>query len=446
MVVEASANSEAMWFEVRDTGVGIPPAEIEHVFDRFHRARGAVAPGTGLGLALTRELVELNGGRITARSVVGEGSAFRVGLPYRPVTVDVVDARGKATVEVQAGSSRVDALLADVTGRTVQESRVEAPQDAPHLLLVEDNDDLRAFVTGQLSSMYRVSTARDGVEAMDRVASLVPDLVLSDVMMPRMDGFELCRRLRAEPATQALPVILLTARGELEDLVGGLDLGADDYVTKPFHLSELRARIDALLRLRRAERQAVEREARLAAIEAVAEEGEGGVIEAIRSLARLGLVEQPAERELTPLSAWLSQVIAPLHDELWQHGVQVHLQDASGGAALARIDRRELERVLQALVRNAGEAVAAAGSQDGVRHVFLTLEAAADVRIRVADDGPGTPLELARRLFTPRADRSELVQLRDAIRAQGGRLGLEVQAPEGGAAFTIRLPASPPER
>ncbi|MCP4810122.1 MAG: response regulator [Proteobacteria bacterium] len=290
-----------------------------------------------------------------------------------------------------------------------------------------------------------MSTASDGVEGLHRIRELAPELVLSDVMMPRMDGFELCRRVRATEGLAALPFILLTARGELEDLVGGLHLGAADYVTKPFHLSELRARIESLLQLRRAERQAIEREARLAAIEAVAEEGEGGVLDAIRSLARLRVGQPESRREVTPLSAWLDEVLEPLHVELWERGVQVHLRDDSGGAAIARIDRRELESVLRALVRNAGEAVAAAGTQDGIRHVFLTLDAATDVRIRVADDGPGTPLELARRLFTPQRDRSELVRLRDAIQAQGGRLGLEVQAPEGGAAFTIRLPASAPE-
>ncbi|MCP4810123.1 MAG: HAMP domain-containing histidine kinase [Proteobacteria bacterium] len=156
VVVEASASGEMMWFEVRDTGVGIAPDEIERIFDRFHRARGATAPGTGLGLALTCELVELNGGRITARSVEGEGSAFRVVLPYRPVTMDVVHAREQTVeVEVSAGSTRLEALLSDAGGRTVKEEHGTAPADAPHILLVEDNADLRAFVVGQLSRTYR---------------------------------------------------------------------------------------------------------------------------------------------------------------------------------------------------------------------------------------------------------------------------------------------------
>ncbi|HJN74902.1 MAG TPA: ATP-binding protein [Myxococcota bacterium] len=122
--------------------------------------------------------------------------------------------------------------------------------------------------------------------------------------------------------------------------------------------------------------------------------------------------------------------------------MEVHFIDNSRGAAIANMDPKRMRRVVQTLVRNAGEAVAAAGTKDGIRHIFLTVEAATDVRIRVADDGPGTPLELAQRLFLPRKERSELVELRDAVRRQGGRLGLEVQAPEGGAAFTIRLPSA----
>jgi len=448
VVVEAGSVGEGLWFEVRDTGPGIPQDQLERIFDRFHRVEGSGAGGTGLGLALTKELVELNGGRITASSG-SEGAAFRVVLPYRPAAVDVVEARSAepTVVEVGAGTGRLEALLADASGRTVEDAEpARAPSGAPHLLLVEDNADLRAFVTQRLSHRFRVSTAKDGVEGLERIIELRPDLVLSDVMMPRMDGLELCRRVRAVPALEALPFILLTARGELEDLVGGLHLGADDYVTKPFHLRELEARIEALLRLRRAERRAAEREGRLAAIEAVAEEGRTspGVLTAIRELARVGEGKRGADREAVEVSRWMGRVLEPLHDELWNQGVEVHLVDRSAGAAVASMNPKQMREVVQALIRNAGDAVAAAGTQDGIRHIWLTVEAATDVRIRVADDGPGTPLELAQRLFLPRRERAELVELRDAVAEQGGRLGLEVQAPEGGAAFTIRLPAADP--
>lgn len=446
IVVEAGTVGEGIWFEVRDTGPGIPMDQLERIFDRFHRVENSGVGGTGLGLALTKEMVELNGGRITARSSE-EGAALRVVLPLRPPSVDVVEAgQGVATsVEVGAGAGRLETLLSDAGGRAIDDLEdVVVHNDAPHLLLVEDNADLRAFVTRQLSRRYRVSTAQDGLDGLQQIEALSPDLVLSDVMMPRMDGLEMCRRVRANPAHQALPLILLTARGELEDLVGGLHLGADDYVTKPFHLSELEARIEALLRLRRAEKRAAEREGRLAAIEAVAEEGgtDPGVLKAIRQLAQLRGIGTGTARQPVEVTNWVKRVLEPLHDELWGRGVEVHLVDHSGGAAIARMDPEQMRSVVQSLVRNAGEAAAAAGTKDGIRHIFLTVEAATDVRIRVADDGPGTPLELAQRLFTPRRERSELVELREAVRKQGGRLGLEVQAPEGGAAFTIRLPTA----
>ncbi len=442
VTVLCGTDDELQWVEVHDTGPGLPADQLDRVFDRFHRVESVGGRGTGLGLSLAKELVDLHGGRLRVRSVQGEGAVFRLELPRVPVSSQVVEAAaGPVVVEVSAGSERVESLLADASGRSVQERSVTAPRDAPSILLVEDNADLRAFVASRLGQTYRVSTAVDGLAGLEAIEALRPDLVLSDVMMPRMDGFELCRRVRQR--WPALPFVLLTARGELEDLVGGLHLGADDYVTKPFHLAELRARIDALLRLRLAERRAAEGEARLVAIEAVSEDpARPGVLDAIRDLARLPGRSHVGRTETTSVPEWMAEVLSPLRDELWTEGVELHLVDRSGGAAVASLDRASMEQAVSALVRNAGQAVAAAGTQDGLRHVWLTVEASTDLRIRVADDGPGTPLELARRLFVPASDgRSALVQLRDTVHRHGGKLELEPQADEGGAAFTIRLPS-----
>ena len=168
-----------------------------------------------------------------------------------------------------AARSLRETLLADVElPRLARDSapRSQPPAGAPRLLLVEDNADLRSFVAGRLSRRYRVETAADGAAGIEAARRLRPDLIVTDVMMPGVDGFELCRTLKADPAFAATPIILLTARAGTEAVAEGLDVGADDYVVKPFALGELEARIAAHLRSRETERQLHERESRLAAI------------------------------------------------------------------------------------------------------------------------------------------------------------------------------------
>ena len=257
--------------EVRDTGTGIPAEELPRLFERFHRvkgARGRSYEGSGIGLALVRDLVRLHGGDVRVESTLGGGSAFTV-------TVPLGDAHLPAHA-VQAGvedtppaAARVAPFLDEALTwlPDTDEDRRPAPDGEPRgrVLLADDNADMRAYVRRLLETAgYAVDTAADGVQALAACQANSPDLVISDVMMPNLDGFALLSRLRADPATQPLPVILLSARAGGEARAEGFAAGADDYLVKPFAARELVARVDGAIRLAATRRAAAARERDLA--------------------------------------------------------------------------------------------------------------------------------------------------------------------------------------
>ena len=243
---------------VRDSGPGIPREEQERVFDRFHRGKAALdeSAGTGIGLSLVREIVQLHGGTITIESEPGFGAEFRVRLPLgsghlsreQMVTPPIADAppsRGRLRSE----GPPVDEAP-DTTGEEAVDEEDAADigeADRTVILVVDDNAEIRAFLRKHLKEDYRVVEAADGEEGLEMARREVPDLVLSDVMMPRMDGYAFCRALKADPETSFVPLILLTARGSEESRIHGLELGADDFLTKPFNRRELLVRVRNLI-------------------------------------------------------------------------------------------------------------------------------------------------------------------------------------------------------
>lgn len=248
--------------EVADTGVGIPEAELPRIFDRFHRVSGVggrTHEGTGIGLALVRELVTLHGGRVNAQSAVGQGTTVRVEIPRGHAHLP---AESVSFAPAGPGVSRaVAAHVAEAerwSGAPTMPAGVAAPEGAAgpraRVLVVDDNADLRAYLCGLLAPLYDVTSAADGQDALEAVRSQRPEIVISDVMMPRLDGFGLVRALRADPATASLPVILLSARAGEEAAVVGLGTGADDYLVKPFAARELLARVRTHVELARARR------------------------------------------------------------------------------------------------------------------------------------------------------------------------------------------------
>ncbi|OKI89454.1 SpoIIE family protein phosphatase [Micromonospora sp. CB01531] len=243
---------------VADTGVGIAPEELPQVFERFHRVPGVRArthEGTGIGLALVRELVEMHGGTVQADSVVEQGTTFTVTVPfgYAHLPADRVAARATAPLgEPEQARLHVaeTALWTDeMTVPAGPPQLAEVPAGAGRILLADDNADLREHVSRLLSASYEVVAVPDGAAALRLAVESPFDLVLADVMMPRLDGYGLVSALRANPVTRHVPIVLLSARAGSAEEVAGLSVGADDYLTKPFSSQELIARVRANVEL-----------------------------------------------------------------------------------------------------------------------------------------------------------------------------------------------------
>ncbi|WP_375745097.1 ATP-binding protein [Corallococcus interemptor] len=250
---------------VSDTGTGIPAPELPRVFDRFHRvegARGRSHEGSGIGLALVRELVELHGGRVSVESTLGQGSTFTVSLPTGTAHLPPEQSRAVPREGVQAPNPEAFVQEAEQWLTAAENAPAPAPvPEAPpgvvrgHVLVADDNADMRDYVRRSLEGRFQVTTVADGRAALELAREHPPDVMLSDVMMPGLDGFGLLRELKADPRTAHVPVILLSARAGEEAKVEGLTAGADDYLVKPFGVRELVARLEGTVNAARARAQ-----------------------------------------------------------------------------------------------------------------------------------------------------------------------------------------------
>jgi len=255
--VTVTSDETSARITVRDSGPGIPAADLPLIFDRFHRASTlATQPGTGIGLALANELIVLHGGSITVESDEGFGSMFTVTLRRGRAHLapeQVADESGTFTWTPRGASALPlvppPSTVADASTPTIEAGA--SIEDVTTVLVVDDNAEVRAYVKQHLAPRYRVLEAVNGEQGVEVARRLLPDLVLSDVMMPVMDGHALCRALKTDPETDFIPVILLTARAEAEDRLAGLTEQADDYLTKPFDVRELLARIANIVAMRR---------------------------------------------------------------------------------------------------------------------------------------------------------------------------------------------------
>ncbi len=314
---------------VKDTGIGIPAADLPHIFDRFYQAGEGYAKdaqGSGIGLALAKELVELHHGEISVESEVGKGTTFTVRLPLGKDHLRAEEIVGGEITAGAVGAKHPSRKVEIYIEEFARDASPQHPHTTPNkqtpetneiILIVEDNPDMRAYIRGYLSQHYLLVEAEDGVQGIKQAFKHAPDLIISDVMMPNMDGFQFCEKIKTDERTSHIPVILLTARASGESKIEGLETGADDYLTKPFDATELRIRVKNLIEQRRRLRERFRRE----------------------------LVIQPSEVTVTSMDeAFLQKVMA---------AVEAHIDDPAFEtddlAREAGVSRRHLNRKLRAL-------------------------------------------------------------------------------------------------
>jgi len=254
ITLRASHDDDHALISVSDTGIGIRADQLPHIFDRFYQADGSASreyEGTGIGLWLVKELVNLHGGTIHVESVYGKGATFTFTLPIQPTDTSIVAAveperMSLSHAQVELAELEIAALASETSLSTTH----------PHtLLIVEDNPDMRKFIGNVCDDHYNILTAKDGVDGLEQARAHRPQLIISDIMMPKMDGYQLCQAIRRDEDLKHIPLILLTAKADVEMKVEGLEGGADDYLIKPFNSQELLARIKNLIQLREQEAQ-----------------------------------------------------------------------------------------------------------------------------------------------------------------------------------------------
>lgn len=229
--------------KIQDTGIGIAEEHIEKIFDRFYQVDQNSPEGSGIGLTLTKEYIQLLGGELTLQTKLNEGSTFTVILPIKnEAQVIPFEELLKPTISESFGPT--------ISNEFLKSTQNEDLDKSPLVLIVEDNKELAYFLSSMLNPFFRVESAFNGEEGVQKAFEIIPDLIISDVMMPVMDGFELCDQLKTDFKTNHIPIILLTAKVDAVSRLTGLKKGADDYLAKPFNTDELLVRIKNLIEIR----------------------------------------------------------------------------------------------------------------------------------------------------------------------------------------------------
>ncbi len=362
--IRVDADGSDVVLTVTDTGTGIPEAEIPHLFERFHRVAGARSrthEGSGIGLALVAELVALHGGRIEVASTMGQGTTFTVRVPsgreHLPADQVHEELTGVDPVAGPAAQMVAQALSwlpeegADAAGPTAQPDGAPDVPHRPRVLVVDDNADMRAYIADTIGRDVDVDVAADGLDALHRMETARPDLVITDVMMPRLDGFGLLERMQADPALTAIPVIMLSARAGEEGMIEGLEAGADDYLVKPFSARELLARVRVTLALDREQRlrEALERSEVL--------------LDQAQRLARVGSWEINTDDDTIYASHTFLEMLELTAEELQELGTQAVIRSRVHPDDLATVEARLAEARPGSLVEYESRVVLPSGQE-----------------------------------------------------------------------------------
>ena len=484
VAVNVREDDGGVLIEVEDDGPGIAQADLATVFDRFAQGSDAQARkgGTGLGLAIVREAMRLHGGDASVRSVPGVATTFTLTLP-RAMAVNEegqsMQPSPPATALTVSASSNVTLQLASTLSTGDRLDWPGPDPSAPLIVVVEDDDDLRVFTSQVLAAHYRVRAARNGEDGLALIAETRPDAVVSDVVMPRMDGYELCKQLRLRDESRTLPIILLTARRDVGRVLEGFEAGADDYVTKPFQARELLARVNVHVRLRRLVSEMAHRE-RLASLGVLA----ASLAHQVRNPLNAILAGLPAVRR--KLGKAMDRRDDDMFGAMIDSGERINtlIKDLMD---LSRVDQdvvsrfkpaegvRACMRLIEARIQGAvlmkadlDDTIEIEGKAGDLSHVFLNLidnavraaepsgqvhlvvERRADaVVFEVGDSGIGVPSDKAEAIFAPfyttraagEGTGLGLAIARQVVIQHGGSIAVG-QSPLGGALFTVSLPSA----
>lgn len=306
--IDISNDDKYAEIKITNTGVGIPPEKLPFIFNRFYQADESETrgyEGTGIGLALVKELIELHHGEVKVESTIDVETSFKVILPLgqKHFTPDQIIEIPQNQIVIEAAEP-IEEILIQVEPLTIKEEIKRSPDSkesnekfiqksqAGIVLVVEDHFDLRNFICEQLEDDFTVVEAEDGEKGVMLAEELIPDLVLSDIMMPKMNGYELCKELKTNIKTNHIPVILLTAKASFENKMEGLELGADDYLIKPFNTDELKTRVRNLIKIRQQMREKFRSEMLIKPSEVIVPSNQKVFIEKLT-----GIIERHIENE-----------------------------------------------------------------------------------------------------------------------------------------------------
>ncbi|MFL5319731.1 MAG: ATP-binding protein, partial [Myxococcaceae bacterium] len=475
----ASASNSSVELYIENSGEQIPEPELEKLFQRFAQSSSASMRRygtTGLGLSVVKELIELHGGTVSAKNVEN-GVRFILSVPMTasPEHFPVSEAMKPSSRELRQYEVSGESDAA----RAAPPHSTELTHEKPLLLIAEDNSELRSYIVRHLRHDYEILEASDGAMAFKLATEKLPDLILSDLMMPELSGAELCAKVKAHPQLQSTPFILLTARSDMNTRLSGLEEGADDFLVKPFSLDEVKARLRTHLRVRMLNQRAAHRE-KLAAlgtmIAGVAHEMRNplnGIVNSLRPLRELLKAPEPEVSELLDIAIdscervekISTQLLRQAHPGEWTRSevdvaenvrtaaALMAFKTSSGPNLVVDLDAAKSARVIgeagalnQVWVNLLDNAIQAAGPTG---QVTVTVEQSAkQISVDVSDNGPGIPPGVLSRIFDPFFTTKRvgtgtglgLSFVRQIVETHGGSVSVQ-SSPGEGARFRVTLPA-----